>query len=109
MEKITKKYSVSVSFRNANDPISLTYRVGRRFDDKKECIPVMKKAYEKLKKEYHFTREFRDTDILAIGDCGDMSVMIYIYDDDIVNINTLGLLAQKAPDAIQKLKEEMKL
>lgn len=109
MEKITKKYSVSVSFRNENDPISLTYRVGKRFNDKKECIPVMKKVYEKLKKEYHFTREFRDTDILAIGDCGDMSVMIYIYDDDIVNVRDLVSLAKNAPTAFQELKEKMQL
>jgi hypothetical protein len=104
-----KTYSVTVSFQKNNDPISLTYRVGKRFNDKKECIPVMKKAYEKLKKEYHFTREFRDTDILAIGDCGDMSVMIYIFDDDIVSVKDLAALAKNAPNAFQEMKEKMQL
>lgn len=102
-----KTYSVVVSFNKQNEPYSLSYKVGRRFSDKKDCIPVMKKAYEKLKKEYHFTREFRDTDILAIGDCGDMSVMIYIYDDDIVGVRDLVSLAKNAPNAFQELKEKM--
>lgn len=104
-----KTYSVVVSFNKHNEPYSLSYKVGKRFSDKEKCIPVMKKAYEKLKKEYHFTREFRDTDILAIGDCGDMSVMIYIYDDDIVNVRDLVSIAKNAPTAFQELKEKMQL
>lgn len=104
-----KTYSVTVSFNKDNELYSLSYKVGKRFSDKKDCIPVMKKVYEKLKKEYHFPREFRDTDILAIGDCGDMSVMIYIYDDDIVSVRDLAALAKNAPNAFQEMKEKMQL